>query len=181
MKRINYNISEQKKIDISKTVIPMISMTIISILLLIFGIENINSTNNRLSDKIAKRNFYRNESQKIKKRMREIDEKIKQIRSKWDPKVKFVNASIKIRSRSNPIKILNFIEEILPKSVYISEISITDSASGYINMSVISGSTGQLYGFYRDLVSYDLIILNENESDNLYKARLRIKYKNEQN
>jgi len=181
MKRINYNISDQKKIDISKTVIPMIFIAIISILLLISGIENINSTNNRLSDKIAKRNFYRNESQKIKERMGEIDEKIKQIRLKWNSKVKFVNTSIKIRFRSNPIKVLDFIEEILPKSVYISEISITDSASGYINMSVISESTEQLYGFYKDLVAFDLIILNENEYDNLYKAKLRIKYKNEQN
>ena len=178
MAKINYNISERKKIDLRRFIALFAFFVILGLILVFSGISNIYETNSKLSDKINKRDFYREESGKFDKRIQKIEKDISLIRSKWNSKVRFINGNIKKKMRSN-IEVLNFIENILPDSLFLTEISISNSSSCIVKLSVVSESTDQLYKFYKKLIEYDLQILSENESGSSYRAKLRLVYKNE--
>lgn len=177
---INYNIANRKCINRIRFLIPAILLVFLGFGLFYIAFNNIHITNSKLSDKINKKNFYKDESGKMSKRMRELQTKINSIKLIWDSKVRFVNGSIKYKTRSS-LDILNFLERVLPESVSVIDLSIVNSAKRVVRITVVSDSTEKLYKLYKKLLGYDLEILSENESENLYKSKLRIKYSDEKN
>ncbi len=178
MNNLDYNISEHQVIDFKRTFLPVLITVILTLIMFITGIKSINRTNSRLGDKINESGFYKSESEKLLKKKVETEKKIALIRKQWNSKIKFVNGIVLRKSR-NFLSVLDYIEKILPESISVTEIEITNSADRIVNLSVVSYSTDKLYELYKKLLGNRLDIRNEIESQDRFKAKLRIKYPNE--
>lgn len=176
MRKIEYNTSPGKSLDLKHFIITIAMTSLISFLLLYIGVNNINNTNLNLKEKVDQKKYYDTEQQKITDNEELFGERIEKIKSKWNRRVKFANSVI--NAKVFPfIKRLEYFEEILPDMVQLNEIFIDTGKKGEITVSVSSYSIEKLYELYRKLIENNLVIAAESEKDGVYRSKLRVTLK----
>ncbi len=176
MRKIEYNISSGKSIDLKHFLITISMTSLISFLFLYIGIDNIIDTNLNLEEKIDQKKYYDTELQKITENEKIFEERIEKIKIKWNRRVVFANSVI--NSKVFPfIKLLEHFEEILPDMVQLNEIFMDSSKKGEIVISVNSYSIEKLYELYRKLIDNNLVIAAESENGGVYRSKLRVTLK----
>lgn len=178
MKKIRYNIANKKKVDFKRLTFIISVILLISFYFIFTSVRNYEKINKKLYEQVEKKSYYENELKKIGKRTVEINGKVDQIRKVWKRKADFINSIIDHKSFSF-LDRFDFFEKKLPAMVMINEISIDSKLKGELKISVTAYSAEKLYEFYTELLKSGLEILSESESDGVFKARLKIKIKNE--
>ncbi|MEN8152736.1 MAG: hypothetical protein ABFR75_01825 [Acidobacteriota bacterium] len=177
MRKIKYNIADKKKANMAWLTFIITVLFIISIFFVLTSVRNFRNVNRKLYNKVEKKKYYENEMIVIRKKTDEINRNVIQIKSKWKRKVDFINNMINYKKFSY-LERLSFLERILPDMVKINNISMESKLKGELVIAVTAYSNDKLYEFYKELLSSGLVILNETESEGVFKARLKIKIKN---
>jgi len=176
MRKIEYNISSFKSINLKHFVISISIASLLSILFIYLGISNIADTNVGLKEKVDQKKYYENEQQKIKDNKKLFEERITEIKKIWSQRIKFANSVI--RSKTFPfLKWLNYFENILPDMVQINEILLDTGLKGDVITTVSSYSTEKLYELYEKLIGDNLVIASESENNGVFKSKLKVTLK----
>jgi len=176
MKRIEYNVSSGKSIDMKHYITSASVILIISALFLILGIKKISDTNTNLREKVDRKRFYGNEQNKITDEGRIFNERIEEIKKKWNYRVTFANTVINAKVFPFTER-LNYFEEILPDMVQLNEIVLDSGVKGSVSLMASSYSTEKLYELYRKLIAHDLVIVSESEKNGIYRSRMKVTLK----
>ena len=180
MKRLNYNIAENKEMDVFKFSMSLSILVLLSAILIYFGINNISGTNSSLREKINLKKHFLEEQEKILKDGKLFEGKINDIKKGWNKRILFANRVIELKEFSF-LDRLTFFERVLPDMIQIDELTLVSAAKDEIKLKVSSYSTDRLYLLYKRLIKYNLVISSESEKDGVYTARLKIIYRNEKN
>ncbi len=176
MRKIEYNISSGKSIDLKHFLITISMTFLISFFFLYIGIDNIIDTNLNLEEKVDQKKYYDTEHRKITENEKLFEERIEKIKITWNRQVTFANSVIDAKVFPF-IKRLEYFEEILPDMVQLNEILIDSSKKGEIVVSVSSYSIEKLYELYRMLIRNNLVIASESENGGVYRSKLRVTLK----
>ncbi|MEN8221845.1 MAG: hypothetical protein ABFR36_01190 [Acidobacteriota bacterium] len=176
MRKIEYNISSSKSIDLRFFIISICIVLFLSIFFIYIGINNISGINVNLKEEVDKKNYYDNELQKIKDNEKLFGERIGKIKGDWNTRVRFANTVI--NAKAFPfLKWLNYFENILPDMVEINDILLDSGLKGDVVLTVSSYSTEKLYEFYKKMIGNNLVIASESENNGIFKSKLRVTLK----
>ncbi len=178
MKKLNYNIAENKKLNLPHFGLTLFILFLLSLILFFTGINKVMKTNSTLREKLNLKKHFVDEQKKISDQEDLFTSRISEIKKGWNRRVLFANRTI-ISKEFSFIDRLDFFEKILPDMVQINELTVDSGKKGEIRLTVSSYSTEKLYSFYKKLIKYNLAISGENERDGIFIARLKINYKNE--
>jgi len=176
MRKIEYNISSFKSIDLRHFIISISIASLLSVFFVYLGISNIASTNVDLKEKVDQKNFYDSEQHKIEDNEKLFEERIGEIKGKWNQRIKFANTVI--NAKTFPfLKWLNYFENILPDMVQINEILLDSGLKGDVILTVSSYSSEKLYELYKKLIGNNLVIASESENNGVFKSKLKVTLK----
>jgi len=176
MRKIDYNISSTKSVDLRYFIGTTVTVVLLSVLFIFFGIRKISSTNTNLREKVNQMKYFDRELAQIRDNEKKFEEKIEKIREIWSRKIRFANTMIKHKTFPF-LQWLNYFEGILPDMVQINDIRIDNASKGDVVLTVSSYSTEKLYEFYRKLIGNNLVISSESENGGVFKARLKVTMK----
>jgi len=172
------NFSQYKEIDkrfFNFRISLVFFISLILILASIFLMFNKSKAENKKINEIRE---IENKIEKIELNKKDMEEKLKYLKSKWKNDVKLVNLLMEKKS-FDYIMILNKLENIIPISCYINELSISNSKKLFVEISVIARSFTDLLSLYRSLAKYKYNIKSEIKGNNVYNVKLELFFKNE--
>lgn len=178
MRKIRYNISQNKKVDYPRFFLFCSVIFIISAALITFGINNLVTSKNRHQNELKKLNSIEQESDKLSKKRKEYTNIINKAKSEWNSRAKLLNSLISKKTHSY-IKKLNALEELLPAGVFISSISLSIESRSRIDFDVVAYSYENIVRAYKNFSKHELVIKGDTQSSELFSAKLKIKLKNE--
>ncbi len=173
MRKIEYNISSSKSIDLRHFIISATIVLLLSLFFIYMGISNIAVTNVNLKEKVDQKKFYDNEYKKIEDNEKLFEERIGKIKKEWNQRIKFANSVVRLKTFPF-LKWLNYFENILPDMVQINEILLDTVLKGDVILTVSSYSTERLYELYKKLIGNDLVIASESENNGVFKSKLKV-------
>jgi hypothetical protein len=180
MKKIKYNIADNKKIDQLKFASISILIIVVAALLFFYGIYNIKSVNQSKQDKLEEMNGFKVRLSDVVQKTDEYNRKIKKIKKVWKSKVNLSNNLINKKSFSF-IQRLNKLEKLLPVGAFISTIAMKNNPKAVVQLNVVSSSFPNLVEVYKQFAAYNLHITRESISDGIYKANLNVTLTDEKN
>lgn len=180
MKKIKYNIADNKKIDHVKLISLSAVMILIALSLIYWGIDNIKSANQKKQNKLDELNGFKVRLSDVLQKTEEYNQKIRKIKKIWQSKVNLSNTLISKKSFSFTGK-LDTLENLLPTGAFISTMTIKNSPKVPVQIHVVSRSFPNLVEVYKKFASFNLVITRESISDRSYKANLNITLSDEKN
>ncbi len=176
MRKIRYNIAENKKIDYLKFGIVSALVLVISFVFIILGVGNLWSSDKRAQDQEAALLKAEGEIEKLTKETEHLKEDVKRKKSLWRRRVKFANELIKEKEFSI-IDQLNILEKHLPEGVFFTGFSVNIDNSSNLKVGLAASSLHRLIEAYEAFSGFRKTVKNEIEDEGLFKAALILNLK----
>lgn len=181
MKKIRYNIASQKNINRFQLILFLAGLFLISLMSILLGMD-------RLFDETRQERLERQELTLLKdkltdvsKMMDDYQDKIGNIKRKWNGRVRLSNRLI-ARKAFSITDIFNMLEEQIPDGVSLSSVTMKNDAKSGIQLDFVSVSFQNLLEMYRRLNRFRLSIIKETVTPKgMAKSTVLIKIKNEKN
>ncbi len=176
MKKINYNVVYAKTPDTKKNIIKYVIILFVSISFCVISLLLIKSRDNQLKKKRKEREAISND---IKNYKAQIDAKKNlslKLKKKFSPEINFYNSLISFKS-GNILNALNGFENILPKEVFVTALSMEQKKELTINVQLASYSIDKLILAASLFPEQKLNIYADNNNVKLQKVELKYVYK----
>lgn len=178
MKKINYNLARDRKIDPRSFALRL--GVLLLALVLLNAVTVLNLSRLRKQERLEGKN-----SVPISQRMAEIGQKTQSRQQQiavwkktWERQLAFANALI-LRKRFSFVSRLDFLETVCGPGTLVRQLDIVNTATGRVQMTVSALAQNQLLRLYKKLLPYELAIANENQTAENYQARLSFRIKDE--
>ena len=173
MKKLKYNIAENRKVDGLKFFIFSAAILLISLVFILTAMINL-SKNQQIRQKDLKElDLLEQKLKEISEKSGEYEQKIKEVKSEWNSRVSLANSLIG-RKKFSFIKHLDSLEKALPAGVFITNVSTSFDAKGRVSINIMSDSFPKLIEAYKSFSKFDLQVSNEAEVKGLYRANLTL-------
>ncbi len=176
--KFSVNFSQNKEIDNKYFNFRLSFVFIISLVLIMISIFLMFSKSKAENKKINEIREIENKISKIGLNKKDMNAKLKYLKSKWKNDVKLVNLLIEKKSFEYII-ILNKLENVIPISCYIDELNISNSKKKSVEIGVVAMSFTDLLLLYKSIGKYKYNIKSEIKGNKGYKVRLEVFFKNE--
>lgn len=180
MRKIKYNIADNKRIDILKFISVSVAILLIVLILIYWGIYNIKSANQTKQGRLKALNGFKVRLSDVLHKTEEYKQKIRKIKKVWQNKVNLSNSLINKKSFSFTKKLAT-LEELLPVGAFISVLAMKNNPSAVIQINVVSRSFASLIEVYNKFAACNLVITKESIADGAYKASLNLTISDEKN
>lgn len=180
MKKITYNLSENKEYAIKNFTYYIILSLIFSISIVVFSQIYSNSVNNNIKIKLKMRNDYLNKVKNINIKLDNLKADIRFIKKKWGKSVNYINNLILKKSNSSAEK-MSIIENLIPKGVYVKKFIFNNKKNRAVYLSISAFSFQKLLETYRKFSKFKLVIISEGEHENRFYAQIYLDPNNEKN
>jgi hypothetical protein len=178
MKKIYFNLAEQRKIDRRALAIRIILVLAASLACNGLGYRV-------LSHHLKKMGNERTENRVAQQKLFDLEWKTKGYRSVisvqkglWSRKIGFANQLISQKTFSYSDR-LGFLEKILPEGAQVQSLTITSDSDNRIALSITAPSFVQLMELYKRLSPYHMFITGESEKEGAFRTNLQIVYPDE--
>ncbi|MCK4836150.1 MAG: hypothetical protein KAT17_05915 [Candidatus Aminicenantes bacterium] len=179
MKKIKYNIAENKKINFVRFIFFTVIVLMISVLFFLIGFNKLSSETKQMKAEKEELKILKEKLASVSDMTVDYKNKINHIKKGWNKKIKLSNSLISWKSFS-VIKILNVLENRLPPEVFIAALSISNDSKSLVNADVVATSFKKLGEFYRKFSNGNLVIKKESlGSGGMVRANLIIGLKDE--
>ena len=175
MRKIVFNLSEQKKID--RRALSFRISLVLAVALTCDGFGYL-----MLSRHIRKSEIEKAEIRVSQQRLLDLAKKAEGYRryitgkkGRWSRKIVFANQLVSQKTFSYTDR-LGFLEKILPEGVQVQSLALTNETADRITFTIAAPSFGQLMESYRKLSPYQLSVTGENEKEGTFRANLHIVY-----
>jgi hypothetical protein len=178
MSKIIYNLAATRKID-GRSFAFRASILVLSTLLLT-GVAIFNLARQQEKNRAEKTESGLIERQVIE-RQRLIQLQTAEIaawKKNWSKELAAANALIG-RKVFSFVARLDFLEKISSPGIRISHIALVNESTGRISMTIAAPSLKELFALYKKLAPYELVIANETQTTDEYRANLNFKITNE--
>ncbi len=167
MRNINFNIGSDKKLNYVRIIIIGLFTIFISTFFIKAGINNIIFLNSKTTEKQLQINKLNDYIDKISKNEPKMLNEIKTNRSKWEPRIKFINSLI--HKKTFPyLKRLDILENLIPNEAYLRNISIKYGSKNRVILNIESNSYQTLLEIYKVFGKLDLKFGKESKKDGKY-------------
>jgi len=173
MKKIKYNIADNKKIDLLKFISASMAVLLIILALIYWGIHNIKSANQTKQNKLEELNGFKVRLSDVLQKTEEYNRKIKKIKKVWQSKVNLSNTLINKKSFCFTVK-FDTLEKLIPVGAFVSSLTVKNNPKAVVHINVVSKSFSNLVEVYKKFAPYNLVINRESIADGTYKANLNL-------
>jgi hypothetical protein len=176
--KIRYNIADQKKVNYFKFAFLTAILAILSLALIAAGVYQLSTNAKHFREDRQKLQLLKEKNENIKKREAQQNSDIAKIKVKWGRKLLFINNIIKDKTFPYLTK-LNKLEELFPEGVFVENITLNCKYNELVQMTIAAISYQKLLESYKIFFKYNLVVLNQTETNGLFKASITIRLKNE--
>ena len=171
MRKIRYNIAENKRIDYLKFGIVSAFVLVISFVFIMLGISNLWSSDKRAQDQEAALKKAEREIEKLTRETDHLKTDVTTKKSLWRQRVSFANSLIRDKKFS-VIDQLDILEKHLPEGVFFTDFSMNIETSSNIQVGIAADSLHRLTEAYDAFARFRKTVKNELEEEGLFKASL---------
>lgn len=171
MRKIRYNIAENKKIDFLKFGLFSLIVVLISLVFMVLGVGNLWTSDKRARDQEEQLIKDRQEIEKLTRETVRLKKDVQNKKRDWKKRVTFANLLIKARHYSAVAK-LDILEKHLPEGVFITNVVLNVDNPGVLQVNIAADSLARLIETYNSFSTYRPTIKNETEEEGLLKANL---------
>lgn len=178
MRKINYNLAANRKIDgraFAMTVTVLFLALAMINAVTVFNLTRLQGQNR------AEEKAFRAVARKtavLQQRTLEQQDKIAAWKKTLNQQLTFANALI-TRKCFSFVARLNFLEKTIGDGMRIRQLSLVNESAGRITMLVSALAQNELMRLYKKLLPYQLVIANENQSEENYQAKLSFRMEDE--
>ena len=176
--RYKINFSNNKIIDNKKFRFKSFTIVLISVFLVFLSSYLIFNKSKTEREKMKRIKIVSEKIDKIEKDEKFMKGELKSLKKKKKKNVDFVNLLIDKKS-FDYIEILNKLENIIPMSCYLDELNLKISKKKSVEMGVIASDFSDLLEFYKSIGNYKYSIKSEVKSNNGYKVKINVEFKDE--
>lgn len=169
MRKIRYNIAENKKIDAGKFAFYSGIVLLISILFVMWGIGNLWSLDKREQEQIEKQKEDRLRVERLEEKTTQYEEQIRTAQSRWKKEVAFSNILINGKQFS-VIQRLNILEKHLPEGVMITYVGVDYRKPATLHLQVAATSLEKLVESYKSFSGFSAQVKDEKEDQGMFTA-----------
>ncbi|MCU0285114.1 MAG: hypothetical protein MUF15_01830 [Acidobacteria bacterium] len=171
MKKIRYNIADNKKIDYLKFSFYLSLAMLVSLAFIAVGIGNLWSSERNIKEQKEQAQQDRLEIEKLDQENNRREQNVTQSRKEWKTRVDFANWLIKEKQIS-VIDKLEILEKKLPEGVFFLQVVLDVENSSIMRIIIAADSLSRLIEAYHNFSEYQPTIQDEKEEDGLLKAGL---------
>jgi hypothetical protein len=171
MRKIRYNIAENKKINFLKFGLFSLFVVVISLVFVMLGVGNLWSSDKRARDQKEQLIKDRQEIETLTRETAQLKQDVQNKKKGWKKRVSFANLLIKGRHYSAVAK-LDILEKHLPEGVFITNVILDVENPGVLQVNISADSLARLIETYNSFSKYRPTIKNETEDEGLLKADL---------
>jgi cell division protein FtsL len=176
MKRISYNIADNKKIDKLKFTFYSAIVVMISLVFLALGIRNLWSIDQQERQQKEQAIQDRLELEKLTQENAQREEKVAKRKVEWKAQVDFSNWLINEKQFS-VIGKLELLEKNLPEGAFFTQVNLDRENSSILRIGIAADSLPRLIETYHNFAAYQPEIQDEKEDEGLLKAGLVLHFK----
>lgn len=176
MRKIRYNIAENKKIDYLKFGIVSVVVVVLAFAFVMLGVGNLWSSDKRAQDQEEALLKAEQQIEKLTRETNHLKQDVTKKKSMWRQRVKFANTLIWEKDFSI-IEQLNILEKHLPEGVFFTEFSMNIESSSNIQVGLAADSLHRLIEAYEAFAGFRKTTKDEREEDGLFKADLILNLK----
>lgn len=178
MKNLNYNIAENKKVDMGK--FAMLSGVFIVVSLLFFLLAGNTLWKNRQERRkdLQELGQIKDKLDQIQQKSQEYNRDIAEIQTQWKKQVRFANTLVEKKTFSL-VERLDILENSLPAGVNLQRLTLGSGNKSHIQITVIAQTFSKLVEAYKSFARYNLNVKNEVEAEGSYRANMTIFIENE--
>ncbi|MCX6582266.1 MAG: hypothetical protein NT166_19005 [Candidatus Aminicenantes bacterium] len=176
MRRISYNIADNKKINYLKFTFYSVIVVVISLVFIIVGIGNLWSSDQqerRLKEQSIQD---RKELEKLTRENTRREEDVANRKKEWKAQVDFANWLIKEKQFS-VIEKLELLEKNLPEGAFFTQVFLDVANPSQLRIGIAADSLPRLIETYHNFSAYQPEIQDEKEDMGLLKAGLVLHFK----
>ena len=174
MRRIEYNISSQRRINRPRYGTIMLILLLLSCFFLFAAIKNLSVKSVQHTEEMLQLKTLSDQLDSLTRRVNRGEEDINSTKKRWNSRVRFANTLIKRKSTSILGK-LDTLETLMPADSYISEVFIPEPQKNTVEIKTVSYSLSGLLDIYRKFSDRVVRINNENSKDGLWTCHLTLK------
>ncbi len=173
MRYINFNIGSNKRLNYLRIIILGLSVLFMSTFFIKEGISNILFLNSKSTEKQSMIDGLNEYIDKLSKNENNIKKEITKNKSKWEPRIKFINSLI--HKKTFPfLKRLDILEKLMPDEAYLNSITIKYGSKNRIKMTV-EANFKTLLEVYKKFGKLNLTTFgNETEKDGKYISTMSL-------
>lgn len=178
MRYINYNIGSHKRLNYIPIIFMALTVLFISTFLIKIGIDNILFLNSKTTEKQALIDNLENYINKVSKNETNIQNGINKNRSKWEPRIKFINSLIDKKTFPY-LKRFDKLEKLMPDEAYLRSITIRYGKKNQVLLNVESTSFATLIAVYKKFGKLNASMGNETEKNGKFLSTISLVMKDE--
>lgn len=171
MRRINYNIADNKKIDYLKFNFYSAIVVAISLVFLALGIGNLWSIDQQERRQKEQAIQDRLELEKLTQENTRREENVAKRKIEWKAQVDFANWLINEKQFS-VIEKLEILEKKLPEGAFFTQVNLDMDTPSLLRIGIAADSLPRLIETYDNFAAYQPDIQDEKEDEGLLKAGL---------
>ena len=180
MRYLNYNIAENKKVDVGKFAILSVAFVVVSLLFFLLAGNSLWKNRQDRQKDIQELGDIRAKLQEIQQKSQNYNEEIEAIQSQWKRQVRFANTLVD-KKMFSMVERLDLLESVLPVGVSLNRLNLGNDKKSRITIAVIAQTFPKLVEAYKSFARYNLSVKNEVEAEGNYRANMTIFMKNEKN
>ncbi len=176
MRRISYNIADNKKIDYLKFTFYSSIVVVISLVFLTMGIGNLWSIDQKERRQKEQSILDRQELEKLTQENTRREEDVAKRKTDWKAQVDFANWLI-TEKQFSVIEKLELLEKNLPEGAFFTQVSLDVANPSQLRIGIAADSLPRLIETYHNFSAYQPEIQDEKEDEGLLKAGLVLHFK----
>jgi len=178
MRHIYFNLGANKQLNYIRMLIIGVLTALICTFFIKAGINNIVFLNSKTTEKQSKIDKLTSYIDKVSKNENDIKNEISKNKTKWEPRIKFINSLIHKKTFSF-LHRLNKLEKLMPDRAYLKSISVKYGSKNRIIIQVESNSYETLLEVYKVFGKLNLKFGKETTKDNKYISTMSLVIKDE--
>lgn len=178
MRKINYNLARTRKIDTRAFALTVTVILLAAVIFNAITIFNLARQQRQSRNEKKEIRFAALKLAGLNQKTVQQQKEIAAWKKTFDHKLAFANNLIERKSFSFIFR-LNFLEKVCSGGMRIRQLSIVNEPAGRIQMTVNALAQNELLGLYKNLLPYELVIANENQTAENYQANLSFRIKDE--
>ena len=175
MRKIQYNIANNKKIDYRKFAIYSAVVLVISIIFVLMGVGNLWSSDKRAQDQANAMKKAEIEIERITREISQLKEDGKLKKTVWKQRVTFANELIRGKEFSI-IDQMEIMEKNLPEGVFFTLFKL-DTENPNVQVGIAADSLQRLIEAYEKFAKYRRNLKDEVEEEGLFRATMVLNLK----
>ncbi len=174
MKKIRYNIAENRKVDFLKFSLVAALAAAVALTFITLGVGNLWSSDKRVEQEKARARDDRLKLDETTQKIAQHNKEIKILRRQWRQQVDLANALI--NTKNFPIiDTMELLEKHLPEGVFISQINFNAEKPNIVYLNIAAESLKRLGEAYESFRAFSKPIVNkQDERDGLLRSSLVI-------